>query len=224
MKTIADRKRRAELLEVKRSVAEIRRDRLEFDKGQTAVENEIKRERLAFDRTQAASERKFWESPAGTRATAFVSAVAVLVTLTIGASNVWVSKITKDKEIEVSRIQKQLELDKLDAQKKREWDLILAQFLLSNQKAIFNGTSQEQKVLAKIIPTIFPEDISVALLERLEKASPAPTKVIWSQARTSLETADTGQVKETVRVEAAPVPSSRPYSGIASFSVDSQAY
>lgn len=202
MNKIDDRKLQKESLECKRALTKIKRERLEFEKA------------------QAANEKKFWRSAAGTKVTALISFAVVLVS----GSSVWISKIGKDREIQVSTIQRQLELEKIEAQQKREWDLNLVQFVLSNQKAILNASPQVQKVLARIIPNRLPEDISIALLEGLEQASPPPTRVIWSQARTKLETADTVEAKETAPVEVTPLsPGRLAFPGAVSLSADSQA-
>jgi hypothetical protein len=177
---------------------------LQFKREKLQIDRElarVARERLEFDVAEAASEKRFWKMGAGTRITILVSA-AVIVTLIVQGSSVLTSWIAKEKEIRVSANQRQVEQEKLETQKKREWDLALAQFVLTNQKAIFNGTPEERQVLAKIIPTIFPEDVSVTLFERLEKTTPPPAKAIWTQAKTTVENQSSPELKPPPRTEA----------------------
>lgn len=172
---------------------QLKREQLQIDREVVR----IARDRLEFDKAEAVSEKRFWKMGAGTRVTILVSAAAVVVSLVVGVSTVWASWIAKEKEIQVSAIQHKVAQEKLDAQKKREWDLALAQFVLSNKEAIYNGTPQERQVLAKIIPTIFPQDVSVALLERLEKTTPLPERAIWTKAKSRVGDSNLVETKET---------------------------
>jgi hypothetical protein len=193
-------------------------DNQKFRKEQLEIDRElakVSRERLEFDKAEASSEKRFWKMSAGTRVTILVSGAAVIVSLVVGVSTVWASWITKEKEIQVSAIQHKLDQEKLDAQKKREWDLALAQFVLTNQKAIYNGTLQERQVLARIIPTIFPQDVSVTLLDRLEKTTPAPGKAIWTQAKARVEDSNVIETKEAPRENIA-INKPSPYSSLSS--------
>jgi hypothetical protein len=183
---------------LRRELVEIERERVE-----------IERERRGCDKTRTTSEKNFGTMGAGTRIIVLISGAAVLVSAIVGITSVWVSKITKEKEIQLSAIQKNLELEKAEAQKRREWDLSLTRFIVSNQDVIFNGTPQEQEVVAKIIPALFPADISITLLERLEKASSPPTTMIWGEARARLETSNT---EEAASLEGKPLTVGIPYS------------
>jgi hypothetical protein len=139
---------------------------------------DIERERLELDRTKSELDKSFFKRNSGVLIPAAVSLAAVIVSL----SQVWITKISKEKELEITTIQKKYELNMLEVQKKREWDLSAAKFVIDNRQAIFNGSLEEQRLFAKIIPTIFPEDISASLLTRIETASPPASKAPWREA------------------------------------------
>lgn len=156
---------------------------------------QVERERLEIDKSKAALDHRFWNRNSGTLIMAVVSLAAVIVSL----GQVWASKVSKDKELEITSLQKKVELEVLDKQKekelalvdarsKREWDLSVAKFIMDNRKALFNGTADERKIFAKIIPTMFPEELSVSLFQKLEAASPAAAKQTWRDARENLQT------------------------------------
>src|SRR5258708_2708834 len=67
---------------------------------------DIERERLEFEKTNARLGRSFFRSNSGFLISAAVSLAAVIVSL----SQVWITKITKDKELEIAAIQKRSSL------------------------------------------------------------------------------------------------------------------
>ena len=143
---------------------------------------QIERERLELDKRTAEANKKFFRAHAGVLITSVVSLAAIIVSI----SQVWVTKLSKDKELEIAFIQKKSELDLQDAQKRREWELNAAKFITENRKAIFNGTPEEQRLFARIISSIYPPEISSSILTRIEKTSPPATKGTWNEARTSI--------------------------------------
>jgi hypothetical protein len=140
---------------------------------------EIERERLRLEQTRLQIENKFWNKNTGTVITAMISLVAIVVSL----SQVWVAKITKDRELQMTAIQKQSELTLLQEQRDREWNLNAAKFVTENRKAIFDGDQREQELFAKLIPTIFPKDISASLLDKLIANSTGTAQETWKQGR-----------------------------------------
>jgi WD40 repeat protein len=136
---------------------------------------ELERDRLAFEKSKADLSNNFFGRYSAILIPAAVSFAAVVVSF----GQVWVTKITKDKEIEVATLQKRLELETQDAERKRELDISAARFVSENREAIFKGTPDEQELFAKLITTIFPVEVSGPLLLRLERASPAATKNSW---------------------------------------------
>jgi hypothetical protein len=177
----------------KSSARKLEREYLEIERERVTLE----RERLDFKKKEASDNKKFWRMNSGTRLTILVTAGATLVTAILSAGQIWSSKISKDKEIAVTAMLKKSETEKLDFQKQREWNLSIAQFVMANWKTLFKGARDEQKVLAKIIPTIFPEDVSVALLTRLESTGPSASKAIWRQARSSIENPQAPRAEES---------------------------
>ena len=177
----------------KSGIRKLEKENVEIERERLAIE----RERLAFEKKEASDNKKFWRMNSGTRLTILVTAAASFLTAIVYGGQIYTSKISKDKEIAVSEMLKTAESEKLDVQNQREWNLSIAQFVMSNWKTLFKGTPDEQEVLAKIIPTIFPEDVSVSLLTRLESTSPSASRAIWRQARTSIETRQVTNVDES---------------------------
>ncbi|MBC7908946.1 MAG: hypothetical protein H7Y30_00495 [Pyrinomonadaceae bacterium] len=151
---------------------------------------EVERERLKLEQAKVHLENKFWNKHTGTFITAMISLAAVIVSL----GQVWVAKISKDKELQITSLQKKLEIDMIDKQKekelavldeqhKRQWNLSTAKFVTENREALFNGTPKEQELFAKLIPTIFPQEISTTLLDKLGKVNSPAAKNISRQAR-----------------------------------------
>ena len=78
-------------------------DKTEIEKARLDIE----RERLELDKSKSRFERSFFRANSGVLISAAVSLAALIVSL----GQVWVTKISKDKELEVATLQKNLELD-----------------------------------------------------------------------------------------------------------------
>jgi len=172
--------------ETDRSLQEKRLD-LEIEKLK------LDREKFVFEQSKTEKTERFINKNVGTVITAIVSLTAVIVSI----GQVWVTKISKDRELEITRENKKYETEALDkqkdkeltlveVQKKRDWNLSVANFVLNNRKALFHGTDEEKRTYAKIIPTIFPVEVSDSLLERLTVSSTPQSKRIWQDARITL--------------------------------------
>ena len=158
------------------------RERFELEKKKALLEEqkvEIERARLQFEKAKS--------PPRLTRTLAILAGIVGFLGLIASFGWVMVNWINKEKEIALSDRQKSIELEKLQAQREREWNLSRAQFILTHGEKIFSGTPDVQRLYAKIIPTIFPQEISVDILKNLERTSSPATKTIWHQARTNIE-------------------------------------
>lgn len=182
--------------------------RLEIEKSKL----EIERAKLEIERMRAEREQRFWYKHSATLITALVSLAAVIVS----SGQVLSTWIAKNRELQIASIQKQVELEMADKQKakelaileeqhKREWNLNTAKFVTENRRIIFNGNPEERILLAKIIPTIFPEDISLALLTRLETVSAPEAKNTWRVAKRVLTTPEEN-VSDDKQIEPKKVP------------------
>ena len=170
------------------------------------VKLEMERERLELDKFRARLDTRFFRANSGVLISAAVSLAALIVSL----GQVWVTKISKDKELQVATLQKTLELDVqerqkqkelalLDEQKKRDWNLSAAKFITDNRKNIFAGNPQEQRLFAQIIGTIYPAEISKDFLLRIETASPSASKQAWHEVRNAIENGIPVSAAATVR-------------------------
>lgn len=167
----------------------------ETEKTQLSLERkqlELERKQLELDKaaTERDRDRNFFNRNTGVLISAAVSFAAVIVSI----SQVWVTTISKNKELEITTLQhkadiesqqhqKDRELAISEAQRKRELDLAAARFITDNRKAIFQGSAEEKELFARLIPTLFPPEVSAPLLQRLEKATPGPGAKIWKDAR-----------------------------------------
>jgi WD40 repeat protein len=158
----------------------------EIEKAQVALE----RRQLELDRVVAERDRSFLNRNTGILISAAVSFAAVIVSI----AQVWITTISKDKELQITTLQHKADIDSQerqkdrelavsDAQRKRELDLNAARFITENRKAIFEGTPADRELFAKLIPTLFPPEVSAPLLLRIEKATPGPDSKIWQSAQ-----------------------------------------
>jgi len=153
-------------------------------------EIEIARKQLDFEKSQAESSRGFLNRNMGVLITAAVSLAAVIVSV----GQVWVTTISKNKEIEITRLQhaqdmesqerqKEKELASNEAQRKRELDLEAAKFITEHSKEIFDGSTEDKELYGKLIVTLFPPEVASPLLHRIATASTGPSQQIWQNAR-----------------------------------------
>src|SRR5579862_469367 len=137
-------------------------------------EIEIARKQLDFEKSQAESSRGFLNRNMGVLITAAVSLAAVIVSV----GQVWVTTISKNKEIEITRLQhaqdmesqerqKEKELASNEAQRKRELDLEAAKFITEHSKEIFDGSTEDKELYGKLIVTLFPPEVASPLLHRI---------------------------------------------------------
>jgi WD40 repeat protein len=159
----------------------------EIEKAELALE----RKQLELDKAIAERDRSFFNRNTGVIISAAVSFAAVVVSL----GQVWVTTISKNKELEITTIQhkediesqerqKDRELAVSEAQRKRELDLSAARFITDNRKAIFQGSAEEKELFARLIPTLFPPEVAAPLLRRLANATPGAERKIWQNAPT----------------------------------------
>lgn len=154
----------------------------------------IESDRLQFDKEKAEQDRRFWIKNFGTVITTTVSLAAVLVT----AGQLWLTKISKDKEIAVTSAQKDKELALMQAQKDkeltllvaqqdREWNLNAAKFVSENANVIFGKDKEQRERIAKVIIVTFPPNISDALFQKLDTTQDsAPGQTTWRTARENI--------------------------------------
>jgi len=137
---------------------------------------EIERGRFELEKAKSELRQSFFGRNSSILVPAAVSFAAVVVSL----GQVWVTKISKDKELELAALQKNQELQIQDAQRKRELDISAARFVTENRQPIFNGTQDEQELFASLISTLFPIEVSGPLLRRLQRTS--PKNDAWTKA------------------------------------------
>jgi Carboxypeptidase regulatory-like domain len=155
---------------------------------------EIERERLQIDKEKAAQEKRFWARNFATIVTTIVSLAAVLVTL----GQVWMTNISKEKEIAIAREQKEKELSLMQAQKEkeltllvvqqdREWNLNAAKFVSEHANVIFGKDKAQRERIAKVMIVTFPPSITDALFQKLETIPDSSEgQTTWRSARVNI--------------------------------------
>lgn len=168
---------------------ELKKYELEKYKAESAARLEIKR--YALERYKANREQRFINRNFGILISAAISLSAVLVSL----GQVWVAKISKDKEMDVALLQKQAENERLDkqrnkelmmqaAEQERQWNLSRAKFIADNKKVLFEGRPEELKRMSLLIETLFPADIAVAMFEDFKSTAASPeVQTVWTTAQ-----------------------------------------
>jgi len=151
----------------------------------------IDQDRLELDRQKAEQDRRFWIKNFGTVITTTVSLAAVLVT----TGQLWLAKISKDKEIAVTSAQKDKELTLMQAQKDkeltllaaqqdREWNLNAAKFVSEHADVIFGKDKEQRERIAKVMIVTFPLNITDALFQKLETIPDSTQgQTTWRTAR-----------------------------------------
>jgi WD40 repeat protein len=158
----------------------------DIEKAQLGLE----RKQIEIDKATVERDRSFLNRNSGVLISALVSFAAVIVSI----AQVWVTTISKNKEIQITMLQhradmesqerqKDRELALSDTQRTRELDLSAVRFITENRKAIFEGTPEDRELFAKLIPILFPAEISAPLMLRIEKATPGPEGKIWQSAQ-----------------------------------------
>jgi hypothetical protein len=151
----------------------------------------VERDRLEFDKEKARQDQKFWVRNFATVLTTVLSLAAVLVTL----GQVWIAKISKDREIEIAasqkdkelsltQAQKEKELTLLAAQQEREWNLSAAKFISEHSNVIFGKDKEQREQIAKVMIVTFPPSITDVLFQKLENSTDAAQgQSTWRTAR-----------------------------------------
>lgn len=161
----------------------------------------VDRERLEIEKTRAASDQKFLNRNLGTVITAVVSLAAILVSL----GQVWVAKISKDREISMMQSQKDNEIAIMRLQHEREWNLSMAKFVSENAAVIFGKNPEQRERIAKVIVATFPTNITEPLFQKLESLpSTMEEQDAWRTARQTLP-----KVREQPRLLPVPEPEPR---------------
>jgi hypothetical protein len=180
-------------LERKRLDLEIKR--FEFERDKRERELRLENKRFSLERRRSQFEQRFVNKNLGVLISAAISLAAVLVSI----GQVWVAKISKDKELQVASFQKVAEDERLDKQKdkeltsqdaerERQWNLSRAKFITENKKTLFDGSAPELKRMSLIIETLFPHDIANDMFEDFKRTADSPqNEKIWSNAQERLQ-------------------------------------
>jgi WD40 repeat protein len=146
----------------------------DIEKAQLALE----RKQLEIDKAVAQRDLGFANRNSGVLISAAVAFAAVIVSI----AQVWVTTISKNKEIELTTLQHKADTESQERQKDRELNLSFVKFITENRQAIFEGSPEDQELFARLIPSLFPPEISAPLLSRIETTSGSEKK-IWQTAQ-----------------------------------------
>lgn len=120
-----------EAIESEKGINDLQRERLdlesrrfEFEKNKSERELMLDNRRYALERYKSRVERTFLNRNLGVLISAAISLAAVLVSL----GQIWVAKISKEKELEVASFQSLAENERLNKQKEKELALQAAEY------------------------------------------------------------------------------------------------
>jgi WD40 repeat protein len=167
----------------------------EIEKATLALQKaelDLERKRLEIEKKAAEIDKTFLSKNTGVLIPAAVTLAAVMVSI----GQVWSANISKNKELELSALQHKADADSqerqreremalTDSERKRELNLTAIRFVTENRQAIFDGTPADQELFGKVIPALFPPEISAPLLNRIEGATKGADREIWQEARRS---------------------------------------
>jgi len=169
--------------------------RLEFDKDKAERESRLEHRRYALERYKTRLDQRLLNKNFGVIVSGTIALAAVLVSL----GQVWVAKISKDKELQIASFQKQAENERLDKQKEhelavqsvereRQWNLDRAKFIIENKRTLFAGSPEELRRMSLIIETVFPHDIAASMFENLRNtAGSSEARRVWSNAQERIQ-------------------------------------
>lgn len=167
----------------------------EFEKHKSERELMLENRRYALERYRTRVERTFLNRNLGVLISATISLAAVLVSL----GQIWIAKISRDKELEIASFQTLAERERLDKQKEKElalqsaeyerqWNLSRAKFITENKQTLFNGSGTELNRMSQIIETLFPGDIASRMFADLKNtADSRERQEVWSNAQNRLQ-------------------------------------
>jgi hypothetical protein len=173
-----------------KSVEELEVSKLEIERERLELQKAVETSRLELERLKLEREHKFWNKHSGVLITGLISLAAVAVS----GAQIWSTSITQNKQMEIAQFQKKQEIEMIDRQKekelsltdeknRKEWNLNAAKFVADNRKVLFEGSSQEKELLAKMIANIYPPEVSASLLAKLEDASRPAEENTWRKER-----------------------------------------
>jgi len=194
--------------------------RFEFDKDKAERELNLELRRYALERYKTRLDQRLLNKNFGVIVSGTIALAAVLVSL----GQVWVAKISKDKELQIASFQKQAENERLDKQKEheltlqsvereRQWNLDRAKFIIENKKTLFEGRPEELRRMSLIIETVFPHDIAASMFENLRStAGSSEAQRVWSNAQERIQRRPAAIASATPSAASAPLPSPTPIS------------
>jgi hypothetical protein len=141
---------------------------------------ELEKRRLKLEELKSERENRFFSKYFGVILTTLVPVLVAAISLV----PVWISYISKDKEIELANIQKQIENERIEKDKLHEYNLNRAKFVMENNKTLFGGKPIQLERMALVIELLFPPDEAQRFFEGLKKSTNRlEAKRIWSRAQ-----------------------------------------
>lgn len=174
---------------------DVESQRFQFEKEKAERELKLELRRYALERYKTRLDQRLLNKNFGVIVSGTIALAAVLVSL----GQVWVAKISKDKELQIASFQKQAENERLDKQKEhelsvqsvereRQWNLDRAKFIIENKRTLFAGSPEELRRMSLIIETVFPHDIAAIMFENLRNtAASSEAQRVWSNAQQRIQ-------------------------------------
>lgn len=149
----------------------------------------LEREKLELERLRLEREGRFMTRHLGAVLTGIVSIAAVVVS----ASQVWVARTDRLRELEAASRQRERESAAATAEQDRRWNLDVANFVVQHQDKIFADDPQQQARMRDIMSVTFPPEIASILFARLADSAPESAP-LWREATKSAAAASGARI------------------------------
>jgi len=135
-------------------------DKKRFDLEKFRIEQEVRiqNERLAIDRGDAKRAQQFLRNPA------LVSAAISLAAVLVSGAQVWVAKISKDKDVALADKQNQREISQRIEAQQGQFDLDRAKLIIEHKNDLFGGDPVTSQRMSMLIQTLFPPNIAAQII------------------------------------------------------------
>jgi type II secretory pathway pseudopilin PulG len=196
------------------------RQRLEFNRALAERQFRLEVRRHALEKYKTRLDQRFLQKNFGVIVSSAIALAAVLVS----SGQVWVAKITRDKELQIAAFQKQADNERTDKQREhemalqsfereRQWNLDRAKFITENKRMLFEGKPDELRRMSSIIETVFPHDVAATMFENLrDTARSSEAQRVWGNAQQRIQSRRSATPSGTPPISVAALPSPTPVS------------
>ncbi|HXT62509.1 MAG TPA: hypothetical protein VN696_05690 [Pyrinomonadaceae bacterium] len=135
------------------------------------AKHELERERFEFDKQCSRLENKFLHR----NSAAIISASISIAVLSVSIAQVWVARIDKQREANAADSKQKSETLRQTELDDRQWNYDSLRFLADNKDVVFGAKSDQQEQLLNVMIVTFPPRVLDSLLHNIKVRSNNPT-------------------------------------------------